>query len=272
MRVVKHLVGAVVVLLSVVGLVAALAAVVAVWVVRQKLDESSAKVLDRVENALDLTAKTTRRANEVLDRAEASLVEYRKSPPEQADVDASRRLALGMAAGKIRQDYSSQMDEVRYNLSTLAEAAVVANSVLESAEGWAAESGANLDADRARALSDNLGNAAALSRELQGRLKDSPTGGVSPEARQRASEIEAVLQKVRGYTQEFESRVAGLQAREAAVRPRLFFWLYGGALIATALLLWFAVAQVSLLVHGWSWLWGRAARQAGAAPPAPRAV
>ena len=252
MGVVKRIVGAVVVLLSALGFLAGLAGVAGVWAARQYLDGGAVRVFARVESALEVARRGARQVNDVLDKSEASLRQLKDAPAAAID-DPAKRLALRLAASQLTSDSSSQ--EVRDNLTAVAQAAVVANTVLENVGNLPLEPGTDLNAEGVRDLSARLTEAASLARQLDAMLDD---GAATPEAvRDRTSRIDAALTAVHAVTSEFEARVGRFSEREQEWKVRVFMWLNVGAVVATVLFLWFVLSQVSLLLHGWSWLWKR---------------
>jgi hypothetical protein len=255
MGTVKRILGAVVAVLAALMLLASLGAAVAVWVVRPRLEAGASKLFARVDAALDVTRRGVGQVNDVLEKSEANLREFReRTPADPAGGDRLRQPALRIAVSKLRSQYSPQ--ELHDNLTAAAEAIVVANTVLESAGESPLNPRADLDADRVRQMSARLTEAGKLTQELSAMVDDE--GATATGMRDQASRIEEALTTVHTTTKEYESQIDDIADRVARLKLRIQFWFTAGPVVATVVLLWFAVSQVSLLMHAVSWLRKRA--------------
>jgi hypothetical protein len=263
MGIVRRILAVVVLLVSAVVLLASLAGAAAAWPVRTRLNAEATRLANRLETLLGAVSRGADQADAVLVQAETRLGEFREAQAK-ADADPKESVALRLVATRLKSEYASQLGDVRENLDLAAQAAVVADSLLSNADAWPLDVGERVDAGRLREVGGRLGDAANLADELSAQLENTPEGKpVPPGVSERASRIAEALRAVRAAVQEFAARVAQVAAREAALKPRVFFWIDAGAGVAAAVLLWVALSQISLMAHAWGWLWKKRRPAAG---------
>ncbi len=133
MNVCKRILAGLTLLLSAVGLLLSLAGGVGVWMVKGPVTVKATKTFDRIEAALDV-------ADQGLDHVQTSLAgaakrldevrdQQRQMAQEPRKADPLRRLVVRT----VQQSIGPEFDNAHEQLHTVAEAAVVVNSVLEDA-------------------------------------------------------------------------------------------------------------------------------------------
>src|SRR5262249_6015476 len=139
-------------------------------------------------------------------------------------------------------------------LHTVAEAAVVVNSVLEDVGNFPLLSVTGLDTDRLTEMGNRLGNVGPAAWEL-GRLLSEPESG-SDTASTQLSRIDRTLQSMHGWIEGFEPRVAEVRLRTEDLKSRVLSGISPVAVVVSLVCFWVALSQVSVMFHAWSW-WRR---------------
>jgi hypothetical protein len=256
MTFVRRIFGLVVLVVSAIVFVVSLVGAGAAWPVRTRLHNLTNKVSGRVEEVLAIVDRGACQARNLVGDSQSRLWEFDAERAKDSP-RAPNRTKMRLAALALNSQFSpSQINDIRDNIALAAQAAVVADSVLENADAWPLNAGARLDPTRMQDVSDRLNQAAIMAQELSDMLPaDAPPDQPLPaEAADRQSRIAEALQAVIDAIRDFQGQVADFIAKEKAIRPRVLFWIDAGAVIAIVALLWIALSQVSLMAHAWGWL------------------
>jgi hypothetical protein len=254
MNVCKRILAGLTLLLSAAGLLLSLAGGVGVWLVKGPATAEATRIFERIEAALNVAdqgldhVKTSlARAAERLDNARA---EQRQLTRESGKMDAARRF-LARAA---QQRIAPEIEDAHEHLHTVAEAAVVVNSVLEDVGTFPFLSVTGLDLDRLAEINSLLAEVGPRAWEL-GRLLGEP-GADSSEAGTQLSRVDQTLKAMRGLIAEYEPQLTQVRQRTEALRDSTLPWVTPAAVLVSLACSWIALSQVSLLSHAWSW-WKR---------------
>jgi hypothetical protein len=253
MKFLKRILAALVFLLATVGLLLSLAGGVGIWVVKGPVTERATKLVGRADAALDVAERNLREVKESLDRAaerlEALKEEQRQLAGQPQRGDAIRRL--------LAQQFAPQFDNAHETLHTVAEAAVVVNSILEDVGNFPLLATSGLDTDRLADINERLGQVGPAAWELSRLFGGPDPGSESKEAERQLSRIEQALQAARGMVAEYESQVTQVRQRIAELKSRTLPWITPAAALISFVCFWIALSQLSLISHALSW-WKRA--------------
>jgi hypothetical protein len=248
--------GLLVVLVAVVFLAAALGGSIGVWFVREPLTARATRVFDRVEAGLDASERGLGLANASLRKA-AESVEAVQNGQAQLGRDAGQnRRALRLIASQIDRSLAPQVEDTRRRLLSVAEAAVAVESVLGDLNEFPSVSVSGPGAERVQQTQAKLTELAALAQQLSGMVKDRGAAEGTASARVGTSvvNIAEVLQAIQALAAEIEERVASARQEVARLQSRTLTAIERGTVVVSLVLLWIALAQVSLLAHAWSWV------------------
>ncbi len=95
-----------------------------------------------------------------------------------------------------------------------------------------------------------MGTAAGKLTDLLGQ----PGAAGNEEFENEATLIEQKVQFLLGLVDEFARKLTDIRDRAAALKIRTERYLFIGAVALTVLLSWFALSQISLMAHAWSWI------------------
>jgi hypothetical protein len=256
----RRLLAVFVLLISVVVLLAAMAAVVGLWVVRGPATERLERLFDRADAVVKVAQAALARADGSLAKAAQSLNTVKEKHQELGSGADKDRAILNLIAMGINSEVAPEVQETRERLLAVTEAAVVLDSVLGDLNDLPAVSVSGPEAQRLGEIRQRLAQLAGITQQLGGMLnqgqpdKDALGSGVV--------DIDAILTKVRALVTEYTAKVAKAQEELAAWRARAFTWITIGVPAVSVLLVWIALGQVSLIAHAVSWLKERRARAA----------
>ncbi len=252
MNIVKRIAAGLVILLSITGFLLCVAGIVATWRIKPTLTEHTRKTFDTVNTAVDLTAESLKRVNESLITAKMELQHVRTYSASSDNNPPQGNFFVRSAVRMMGQDLSPRIGNAQEKLDTVTEAAVVVSSLLRGAEDIPLVAKTPISKEELQSTSAQLASLADSAQKLNGML-----GSASPEdaqaMRETASRMDEALGRVHASTTGYEARVVRLQGDVARLEPQVFRWIDRGAIIITLALIWIALSQISMLVHGWKW-------------------
>jgi hypothetical protein len=259
MRTCKRILAAIVLPLSMAGLLLSVAVGVAVWIVKEPVRARATQVFERIEGALDVAdggltqvKASLRRAAERLDTVRA---EQRKLAQQPRRSDALRR----MLARTVQQRVAPELGNAQEQLHTMAEAAVAVNSVLEDLGNLPFLSAAGLDSDQLTEMNGRLSRVAPAAWELSRLLGEQGPGGEAGSAETELSRIDRALKALQGLLADYDAQLKQVRQRTEALKSRTLSWITPAAIIISVVCFWIGLSQISLICHALSW-W----KQAGA--------
>jgi hypothetical protein len=252
MKICKRIVAGFTLLLSAAGLLLSLVGGGGIWIIKGPVTESATRIFGRIDAALDVADQGLEQVKTSLARAgerlEKAKEEQRSLAQEPQPNSALRRLV----AQKVQRQIAPEIGNANEKLHTVAEAAVVVNSVLEDVGNFPFLSVAGLDLDRLTEVNSRLAEVAPAAWELS-RLLGEP-GQETDAARTQLSRIEQALNTMRGFIAEYVAQVAAVRQRLEELKSRTFPWITPAAVLVSLVCFWIALSQVSLMAHAWSWL------------------
>jgi hypothetical protein len=256
-KAIRRIVGALLLLLGLVGLALSLTGLVGCWLVRGSVIQRTSRACESADRFLGVTAESLDQVKTSLGTARTKLDAVRAAcatpPPAEQKEPRARRAALRAMTG----DFAPQIEKARQAATGVAEGAVVVNALLEGLEDVPLAHVAGLETDRFNDVSQRLSALAASAKEFDARIGELPgEQGAFDEMGERATYMDRLLSEAATKVGELAERVAEVRARVAEVNANLQRWITGAAVALSVVLLWIGLGQWSLLVHGWSWLRG----------------
>src|SRR5262249_41081236 len=232
-------------------LLLSLAGGVGVWIVKGPATAKALRVCERIEAALNLADQSLGHVKTSLARAterlDAVKEEQRKLAQEPPKANPVHRLL----ARTVQQKIVPEGADAHEKLHTVAEAAIVVNSILEDVGNFPVLSVAGLDLGDLTAINSRLSEVAPAAWELS-RLLGEPEPGTDAASTQ-LSRVERSLQSMRGLLAEFEPRLTEVRQRTEELKSRTLPWITPAAILVSVVCFWIALSQISLMVHAWSW-------------------
>jgi hypothetical protein len=263
----KRILGALGLLLSVVGLLVSLAVGVGVWVIREPVTTRLTQIFGRVEGGLDLADRSLDYAQKSLARAATHLEEVRKEQKDLSQAPKKDSATWKLLSRKVQRKFGPELDEAHQKLQTLAEAVVVINSVLEDLGNFPDLAITGLDKGRLEEMNDRLAKVGPTAWELSQLLGEMAPG---TETDDHFSRIEQALRTLREWIAEYQAKVEQVRQRTAEVKDRTLPRIIPAAILISLICLWLALSQLSIMGRAWSWLWASGGNRPGKESPTSR--
>ncbi len=256
MNVCKRILAGLTLILSAVGLLLGIAGGVGVWVAKGPATAKATRVFGRIEAALDVAEHNLDQVQVALARAAERLDGARQEQQNLAGQPQQSNVIRRTMARTVQQRIAPEVGNAHDKLHTVAEAAVVVNSVLEDLGNIPFLSASGLDLDSLTEMNDRLAGVGPAAWELS-RLLGEPGADADAEGAQ-LSRIDRALQSMRTSVAEYEPQLAQVRQQKEELKSRTLPWITPATVLLSAVCFWIALSQVSLLFHAWSW-WKRVA-------------
>jgi septal ring factor EnvC (AmiA/AmiB activator) len=251
MKTCKRILAGLTMLLGVAGLLLSVTGGVGIWIVKEKATSKATKIFGRIEAALDLADKGLDHVEASLDKAEERLGSVKEEQKKLAqDPKKNGQRGRDMARA-VQQKIAPDLDGARETFLTVAEAAVVVNSILEDARSLPFFSVSGLEGDGLKVISSRLSQVESTAWNLT-RLLGEPEP--DPDAAgDQLSQIEVALTTARRSIADYKTRVTQVRDRAEELKSRTLFWINLITVVVSLVCFWIALSQVSLLCHARSW-------------------
>ena len=245
MKLLRRIAAGLACLLSLVGLIVSLAGAIGIWVIKEPVQRKTLELFGRVETKLDIAEKGLDQVQESLTRAAERLQnvneERRKAAPQGQAGGVGRFLAR-----TVQQRLAPELGNAQEKLHTVAEAAVVINSVRKTSATFRCWK-RRLDLTRLERNEQPACQWGPAAWELSRLL-----GETSAPRRCRPPRSNARCRTLPALIADYRAQVAQVRQRVDAVKAKVLFWMTRAILISFVLF-WIAVSQVSVLFHARSW-------------------
>jgi hypothetical protein len=249
----KRIVALLTILLGTAGLLLSLAAGIGVWVVKGPVTDHATHVFERIEDALDLADQGLDHANTSLARAVERLGSAKEEQRKLAQAPQKTGPLGRLLARTVQQKIAPEIGDAHETLHSVAEAAVVVNSVLEDIGNFPSLSIPGLDLGRLTELNTRLSEVGPAAWELSRLLTERDLNSDSDAVRTQASRIEQALTTMRGSIAEYASQVTQVRQRTQELKSWTLPWITPAAAIVSLICLWIALSQVIVLAYARSW-------------------
>ncbi len=253
MKVCKRILAGITLLLAVAGLLLSLAGGAGVWIVKEPATAKATHVFERIEAALDIADQALDHVKTSLARAAERLESAKQEQKKIAQQPRRNNMMGRLLARTVQQRIAPEFDDAHENLHTVAEAAVVVNSVLEDLGNFPFLSVTGLDIEGLTEINNRLADVGPRAWELSRLLGESGSQADSDAANTQLSRIERALQSMGGLIAEYEPKLTKVRQRTEALKSRTLPWITPAAVLVSLTCLWIALSQVSLIAHAVSW-------------------
>ncbi len=157
-------------------------------------------------------------------------------------------------ASSVMQRLGPQVGNPGRTIAEVHDAAIVLQSLLSQANELPLQL---FNSEQVQGLSDQLSRVEDNARDLGGLLAQLPNAQVGEAQEAALSRTDAALTRLIATIVDFQGRLADIRAKVEEVQGRVNFWLGLAPILIPLGLAWIIAGQLSLLVHGWSWLRSR---------------
>ena len=154
-------------------------------------------------------------------------------------------------ARTVQQRIAPEIGNAQETIHTVAEAAVVVNSVLEDLGNFPFLSTSGLDSAQLTEITGTLSQMESSAWELT-RLLGEP--GLDSESTDiQLSRIDQTLKTMQRLVAEYEPQFRQVRERTESLKANILRWITPSSVLISLVLFWIALSQISVLVHAWSW-------------------
>jgi hypothetical protein len=257
MRLWCRFVGAVVLLLSTIGTVCCLAAIIGIWLFFQGLSQRVQRITDRLDVGLQKVSTAKQNVQFAVGKARAEVANVGK---ESADLggggEKSRRAARAIRT-LIQQQAGPNIDELSGRLKTLADSAVAVSSLLESFQELPLAHASQIDSDQLQRRAEEAQKLSSILRRLDATVGEGDKATSREEVAAAVSEVDLFLQNCQAAVDAWQSDLDAVRDDLARVKAKIIGWLTCTAIAVTVLCSWVAAGQISLFAHALRWCKGK---------------
>jgi hypothetical protein len=252
MKVLRRLFGALVLLLATIGIVACVAAIVGIWILRQNVAQKVEIAYGRLDTGLKRLTDANQKVKGALDGARMDLKRY-NNEASRFGADNPNRNSLRRQL--LLQTVGPRIGELGGRLDTVADAAIVVASLLQSLQELPLADGSGINPEDLNRASSQATELSAAILNLQAAVNnDNPAA--DREIADATSQIDSMLQQGEATVAGWQTDLNHAQSELASFKARLLAWLLLGAIAVTVVAAWSALGQLSLFAHGWKWCFG----------------
>jgi hypothetical protein len=254
MNVCKRFLAVIILLLGVAGLLLSLAGGVGVWFVKEPVKAKAIRIFERIEAALDIANQGLDHVKVSLARAAERLDSVREEQRRLAQEPRSNNALGSFLARTVQQTLAPEFSKAHETFHTVAEATLVANTVLENLGSFPFLSVAGLEIGDLTEINNRLTQVESSAWTLSRLLGQTGPAPDSDEASTQLSRVEQTLKTMQGMLTEFESKLTLVRQRTEELKSKTLHWITPASVLIALVCFWIALSQVSLLAHAWSWL------------------
>jgi hypothetical protein len=251
MNLLKRIVAVVGSLLALAMLLLGVAGGIGVWIVKAPITDRTTRIFGRIDTALDLGNQGLDHVKTSLANAEERLANVREEQRKIAQEPRSAGTVRRLMARTIQQRVAPEVGNAHQKIHTVAEAAVLVNSVVEDLGNLPFLSTTGLDSSRLSEINNSLSAVESSAWELT-RLLGEPD--LDSDAVAQLSQMEQTLKTLQGLVAEYEPQFRQVRERTDMVQAKILRWITPVTAITSFVCFWIALSQISVLVHTWSWL------------------
>jgi hypothetical protein len=254
MRLVRRFGGALVLLLSAVGIVGCAGGILGLWLLYPGLAERAQMISARLDVGLQRMAAASQNVGRALTKARAEVATVSKELADLGGGGEKGRRASHTLRTVIQRQAAPSIDDLGGRLATLSDAAVAVSSLLECFQELPTGPRVRVKPDLLKRRADEAQQLSARLRRLEAALGDGEKGTSSQEAAATTSAVDHVLEKCQEAVDSWQADLDAAREDLARVQAQMGSWLLYLAIALTVLLVWMAAGQISLFGRALEWL------------------
>lgn len=249
----RRFVGAIVLLLSTVGFVGCLAALVGIWMLHQTVYEKVEHVSSRLDAGLQRATVANQNVQRALAQARARLAMVKKESTDRNDGGKKRHRAARTIRVILQQQTGRDIDDLGGRLATLSDCAIAVSSLLESFQEVPLAQPSRIDSDQLKRRADEARQVSSMLRRLEVAVGDRDTESDRQEVASATGEVDLFLRKCQATVDAWQSDLDSTHDGLAQVKAKILGWLTFAAIGVTVLCSWMGAGQLSLIARALRW-------------------
>ena len=251
----KRVLGIIVIVISVIVLVVSLGGVVGTWVVRADVARVVGEVVTQADTVLQLAQDGVGRVNDRLDQTRSNISTIDTTINTLGDKAEENNVILLAIDQIVGTSLSPAVDNLSQTAKDLYDKVVAVNSKVETLSRVPPFRGKGDILDKVSVVlngvieaSQNLNN----FRQAVSDAKSSVTQRTVAVLTAPLTRLDNTLQSIQTAASGVQKTLSDVQASLTTFQSTVIFWLNVESIVMTLLLLWIALSQYSLILHGWA--------------------
>jgi hypothetical protein len=254
MRLMRRLLAAIVLALSVLGVIGCIAGVVTAWVVRADMTRAIAAAETRIATAIERVSAANQRIQLALQGARTEIDLVHAGATNLAPEPEKNRRVAGMLRKRVRQQLGPNIDDLSGRLAIGSDTAIAIGSLLQSLQESPVGHSGRIDPAKLEQMTNQASRLVAAFQKLQAAMGDDDQAAVKQDVISATGDVTSLLQQCETRVDEWQSELQAAGAELPVLKERILGWLTIAAVAVTVVLAWGGVSQVSLATHAWTWL------------------
>ena len=251
------------ILLSVIGLLLCLAAIIGVWRVKSRVKAIGDAALSAADDSFEFVSAKVDRVQQALDKSRQRVSWISKAAERLRDEKADARKEcepLLQALDEVFQQLEAAESWLDSSYAVASGVSRVSKAVVSSEYAASHEDSAGIAiAQRTHELSESVAEILAKLQIVRQKLIDlRDTGKLAREVVATVvalvADLDGKLANVSAHIETFGNKVIETKASVEALHQRLHWWLVFSVVALTALMAWFGISQIGMMGHGWSFM------------------
>jgi len=262
----KRIFAAVIIVLSIVGIVLCVGGIIGTWIAEDRLTRITVNLLSSAEEMLQTLGNGLDRVNTDLQDARDGIADIERLAQGLGDKAKNTNLVLVAIEQALNGREFPKVQQVQTTVQGLVDSIVAFNKTLEAINAIPGVEVPTLTKSL-DATQDRIDAALQPVQDLITKIEQMKSGVVDASVEfitTYTTKVETILKTVQGEVQEYVTQVRKLEGLVSAAKARLPFYFAMGAIAITLALLLFLWGQARLLIYGLM-VW----RTAKAAPELP---
>jgi hypothetical protein len=253
MKLLRRLLGAIVFLLSTVGILCCVVGMAGSWKAQQEAAQKVETISTRLDDALQRLSGANLRVEEALKKARADLNKFNKESVDLGGGPEKNRRTAVLLRGFLQQEAGPKIYDLGGRLATLSDAAIAVSSLLRSLEEMGVGHSRRINSNDLERTATQVSELSAGLKKLQGTLGERNDPVTEKEVVAAAKDVDLVLQKCEETAALWQSDLEDARKELPPLRARILSWLLLAAIGMTAVCAWVGLSQLSLFGRGWKW-------------------
>jgi hypothetical protein len=250
----RRLSAVIVLFFSFVGILCCALVIAGIWIGQQKASQKIQAVSDRIDAGLQRASAANQNVRSALDKALADMRSVDEKAVEVRTGGEKGARAVRAVRTIVQQKAAPEVDDLGGRLDTLADAAAVASSLLQTVREVAPVRGIPIDADQLRQRSGDAQRASVVLHRLENVLDDENQQPNSDDITNATSQVELALQKCQETVNQWQEQIDSIREDLANITRKTIAWLAFAAVATTAIFAWIGLGQICLFARGLRWL------------------
>ena len=256
MRIVRRFVGAMVLLLSTVGIICCVAGIIGIWRFCPYVSERVEKVSAGLDVGLQRASAAIQNVQRAVGKARAEVAHVSKESADLAGGGEKSRRASRTIQTLLQQKVGPNFNDLGGRLATLSDATVALSALLQSVQDLPSSRMSRLQPDQLERWTDQTRQLSATLQRLEVMVGEGDKETSAREVAAATSEVDLVLQKCQATVDDWQSSLDAVREDFPRVKEEVLGWLWPAAVAMTLLVGWVAVGQLSLFAHAVRWCRG----------------